>query len=306
MEPNPGSTGSGPLTTVQTTPDPVTTGQSTTGQFTTGQFTTAQRRPNWQLPRGVWTGTWDYLIEPRIATDYDAFHGDHPLMRLDMAMLEKMLAESCPPDGVVADFGCGTARVARRLEQLGYRTLNVDLSRPMLETAKGGVQAPSRSAFLHSNLVELEWLRTGSIDGAACLFSSIGMIRGRENRQSFLKHVCRVLKPGGKLLLHVHNRGHSWLDPQGPWWLISGMLKGLRSKQWEYGDRVYVYRGLPKMFLHIYSRSELASDLKIAGFSSVQIKPINLRGSGLLSPSNPLNSLLAGGYFALASSPVGR
>ena len=37
-------------------------------------------RPTWQLPPGVSRGTWDYVSTPSIATEYDAFHGDHPLM----------------------------------------------------------------------------------------------------------------------------------------------------------------------------------------------------------------------------------
>lgn len=258
-------------------------------------------RRAWQLPRGVGAGTWDYVADPSIATEYDSYHGNHPLMTLDESLLKERLLGAYPPErSLVADFGCGTARIARCLEPLGYRTLNVDLSRHMLRTAAAGVQRPQQAAFVQSNLVELEWLADAAVDVAVCLFSSIGMIRGREHRIAFLKHVRRTLKPGGLLYLHAHNRGRSWLDPQGPWWLVSTRLRGLLSKDCEYGDRVYVYRGLPRMFLHIYSQGELRADLRAAGFEQAEILPIDVTGSHLLPRRTKGVNLRAGGYFAFA------
>lgn len=259
-----------------------------------------QVRPAWQLPRGVSAGTWDYVVQPSIASDYDTFHADQPLMRLDARLLRERLSEYPPQRSCVADFGCGTGRIARMLEPLGYRTLNIDLSRHMLEQVAGGLKRAELGDCVQSNLVELEWLGDSVIDVSVCLFSSIGMIRGRSNRVRFLRHARRTLRPGGLFFLHVHNRGHSWLDPHGPWWLLRTRLKSLWRKNCEYGDRVYAYRGLPRMFLHIYSQTELLADLRAAGFQSVEILPINLTGSDLLSPKSPALYFRAGGFFAFA------
>lgn len=262
-------------------------------------------RRAWQLPRGVGAGTWDYVAEPSIATEYDTFHGDHPLMALDQSLLKERVLKAYPAErSLVADFGCGTARIARALEPLGYRTLNVDLSGHMLRTAAAAVKHPELAGFVQSNLVELDWLADGAVDVAVCLFSSIGMIRGRDNRVAFLKHVRRTLKAHGTLLVHVHNRGRSWFDPQGPWWLMSTRLKSLPSNRWEYGDRVYVYRGLPRMFLHIYSQAELRADLRAAGFEQADILPIDVTGSRLLAANTLGVSLRAGGFFGLAQKPA--
>jgi ubiquinone/menaquinone biosynthesis C-methylase UbiE len=258
-------------------------------------------RRAWQLPRGVGAGTWDYVAEPSIASEYDSFHGNHPLMALDESLLKERVLKPYPPEkSLIADFGCGTARIARALEPLGYRTLNVDLSRHMLRAAAGSVRHRELAGFVHSNLVELEWLADEVIDVAVCLFSSIGMIRGRVNRIAFLKHARRTLKPHGTLLLHAHNRGRSWLDPQGPWWLVSTRLKSWCSANCEYGDRVYVYRGLPQMFLHIYSQSELRAELQAAGFDRVELWPIDVTGSRLLPGRALATYFRAGGFFALA------
>ncbi|MGN6134047.1 MAG: class I SAM-dependent methyltransferase [Aureliella sp.] len=255
-------------------------------------------RPAWQLPRGVSPGTWDYVGEASIATEYDAYHGDHPLMRLDTQLLLERLSDYPADSSLVADFGCGTARIARLLQPLGYRTLNVDLSRHMLTTASAQLTRPELAACVHSNLVELDWLHDQVIDVSVCLFSSIGMIRGRSNRQAFLRHVRRTLSPGGAFLLHVHNRDHSWLDPHGPWWLLRTRLESLWRRGCEYGDRIYSYRGLPRMFLHIYSLGELRADLRAAGFERVDILPIDLTGSHLIPQRTPALPFRAGGFFA--------
>ena len=56
------------------------------------------------------------------------------------------------------------------------------------------------------------------------LFSTLGMIRGRENRQRVLNHVRRILKPGGLFVVHVHNLWYNLYDPGGPWWLVKNLL----------------------------------------------------------------------------------
>ena len=267
-------------------------------------MTNSSRRA-WQLPRGVSSGTWDYLAEPAIATEYDAYHGDHPLMQLDVALVSEQLSALAARRGcstaelLLADFGCGTARVARHLHSSGCRTLNIDLSQHMLATAAADLGTSERAALVHSNLVELEWLGDRVLDMSVCLFSSIGMIRGREHRIAFLRNVRRTLKEDGLFVLHVHNRGHSWLDPQGPGWLLRTWLKSKTTANWEYGDRVYVYRGLPQMFLHIYSRRELMRELRAAGFVGTNVLPINLQGSALMKSRSVTEYFRAGGFFAL-------
>ena len=51
-------------------------------------------------------------------------------------------------------------------------------------------------AACRANLVELDGVRDKSLDGAICLFSTLGMIRGRKNRRRVLDHAQRILRPG--------------------------------------------------------------------------------------------------------------
>lgn len=266
----------------------------------------AHHIPNWKLPAGVSRATWDYLQSEHIASEYDSYFADSPLMVLDMQLLLSRLPPPCEASPiVVADLGCGTGRVARRLLPLGYHLLNVDLSPAMLRQVAAHTPAEfqSRSRCLAVNLVDLDSaVEHASVDWCVCLFSSLGMIRGRQHRRKFLQAVRRVLKPSGTLLVHVHNRYYSLRDPGGPQWLLRSWWSSRWSSEAEFGDRVYAYRRLPNMFLHIYSRGELLADLRAAGFEHCEVLPIAARGDQLLSRPRLLTNLRAGGYFALATS----
>jgi SAM-dependent methyltransferase len=266
--------------------------------------------PNWKLPTGVSRATWDYLQSEHIASEYDSYFADSAIMRLDMLVLRERLpqldlasAEKSSPC-VIADLGCGTGRVARELLPLGYHMLNVDLSPAMLREVESKTPAEyrDRSRCVSANLVELESaLEPASLDWAVCLFSSLGMIRGRQHRRRFLAGVRHSLKPGGTFFVHVHNRYRSLLDPGGPSWLLRSWLSSRWDRHSEFGDRIYSYRRLPKMFLHIYSRRELRHDLRAAGLENITIHPIDSTGSQLLAPALISRNLRAGGFFAFAN-----
>jgi ubiquinone/menaquinone biosynthesis C-methylase UbiE len=257
-------------------------------------------RPLWQLPPGVSRGTWDYIHLASIADDYDSYFKEHPLLRLDMQIVERFLPKLGDTPPIVGDFGCGTARVAKQLAPQGYRVLNVDMSLPMLKQATANDLDSAMSVCVRGNLVQLDWLRDRSLAMAVCLFSSIGMIRGRSHRRAFLKHVHRCLCDGAVLVLHVHNRMRSLFDPGGIRWLLNTHWKSWTGNTWEFGDRVYNYRGLPAMFLHIYSQNELVQDLRSAGFSQFEVLPINATASELLQRRTFFANVRAGGFFAIA------
>ncbi len=54
------------------------------------------------------------------------------------------------------------------------------------------------------------------------------------------------------------------------------------------------------MFLHIYSRGELISELQAAGFEQLEILPVNLQGSALMKSSRMLEYCRAGGFLRFA------
>lgn len=229
-------------------------------------------RPSWQLPPGVSRATWDYVHHPAIADDYDDYFAFNSLFEHD----ERVLAEHFQPLGVVADLGCGTGRALVPLVRAGHRGLAVDLSAHMLRVVrdKAALENLPIQCVL-ANLVELDCLADHSVDHAMCLFSTLGMIRGRENRRKALVHFRRIIKPGGRFVLHVHNYWYNLRDPKGPFWLVKNLFAAPFSRDIEIGDKWFPYRGLPSMFLHVFRWQELATDLQRAGFAVVKRIPLD-------------------------------
>ncbi|MCA9248164.1 MAG: methyltransferase domain-containing protein [Planctomycetales bacterium] len=221
--------------------------------------------PNWRLPRGVPRGLWDYFHSAHIAEDYDDYFAFNSLFEMDGAVL----AREFDPLGTVVDLGCGTGRALVPLVRRGHRGIAVDLSQHMLEIVQEKMLAEDLAIeCVLANLVELDGLRDAAADYAMCMFSTLGMIRGRTNRRQVLRHACRILKPGGKLVIHIHNFWFNLFDPGGPWWVLKSLARAAYDREFELGDKFFPYRGIPSMFLHVFRRGELTRDLHQAGFAS--------------------------------------
>jgi SAM-dependent methyltransferase len=223
--------------------------------------------PDWQLPPGTDRGLWDYVSSERVAREYDAALAGTPLLEIDLRFAEKHF----PPPSRLVDLGCGTGRLLVPFARRGFSCLGVDLSDAMLavvreKAAREGLPIELRKA----NLVELDPLPAAGFDYAACLFSTLGMIRGRENRAKFLNHVRRILKPGGVFVLHAHNAGYRF-----------GWGQGRRGD--EPGDRTMPqHRGGAELTLHHYTRRELVGELAEAGFRVRDLMPVSTRADGRL------------------------
>lgn len=230
--------------------------------------------PQWQLPTGVTRGTWDYARAPHIADEYDAYFSANRLFELD----EQVLVRHFTPPGLVADLGCGSGRALVPMIRRGLSGLAIDLSEEMLRVVRAKAEQEQLDiTCLQANLVELDDVADGAVDYAMCLFSTLGMIRGRENRQQSLAHVRRIVKPSGVFVLHVHNWWYNLYDPLGPWWLIGGGVRSMFDAQMERGDKFFEYRGIPNMFLHVFTRREIRGALKRAGFRIIEWIPLDPR-----------------------------
>jgi SAM-dependent methyltransferase len=272
-------------------------------------------RPSWQLPPGVSKGTWDYVTQAHIAVQYDSFHEGHPLLALDQRLVlqiaDDLASQAAPETPLALDLGCGTGRTLLPLIARGWKGIGVDLSSAMLATAAAKVTQQfgndaSALVLVHSNMAQLEFLKDRCLHLATCLYSSIGMVQGRSHRRHVFRQVARVLRDDGRFIVHVHNRGIWARDPGGLRRMLQDRLRSLSDPIWEYGDRVYAYRGLPSMYLHIYSERELRSDLRHAGLRIERILPLNITSSGYLPHAWWLRSLRAGGFIAIASPALPR
>lgn len=253
-----------------------------------------QHVPQWKLPPGVSRGAWDYAHTPHIADDYDAYFAQNRLFELD----EQVLARHFDPPGLVADLGCGTGRALVPLVRRGHRGLAIDLSESMLRVVREKAAAESLPIeCLQANLVELDAVADNTVDYAMCLFSTLGMIRGKAHRAQALAHARRIIKPGGALVLHVHNYWYNLYDPGGPWWLLANLARSLFDRQMERGDKYFTYRGVPNMFLHVFTRREMRAAVRRAGFQIREWIPLAPQRYSVLSHKWFCESLRANGWI---------
>ena len=222
-----------------------------------------QGRGRWRLPKGVVPGVWDYVNREEIATDFDEYFESHPLFELD----QKVVDHYCTTPGWVVDLGCGTGRSLLPLAKRGFHCVGVDLSLDMLRQvhAKGDATTYPILRIL-SNLVEMDGLRDATFDYALCMFSSLGMVQGRENRRAVLRHTRRILKPDGRFILHVHNLWQHLRIRAGRRWLFRQFVRRALGREGEIGDKTFYYREIPNMFVHAFTHSEIRADLRHAGF----------------------------------------
>ncbi|MCE9554186.1 MAG: class I SAM-dependent methyltransferase [Planctomycetes bacterium] len=228
-------------------------------------------RPDWRLPRGVPRGLWEYMTAEHIAGGYDTSLADDNLCRLDMEVVERV----CDRPGLVADLGCGTGRAILELARRGHRGLAVDLSLPMLRiVARQATQEQLPVDVLRANLVELDGIRDQSVDNALCLYSTLGMIRGREARQAFLRHVRRIVRPDGAFVLHVHNLWANLWHPAGRQWLWGHFRDKVRRSELELGDKQQTIHGVPNVLLHLFTRRQLQQELWDSGWRIAELIPL--------------------------------
>ena len=148
--------------------------------------------PAWRLPQGVDAPLWEYTHTSRLAAEEDAYFANHPLFQADERTVDERFVEP----GRLIDLGCGAGRHSLRFARRGFSVTAVDLSRPMLEmvalkAAESGVELTT----VQSNLCRLGCFPDQIFDYALSMFSTLGMIRGRESRRRALAEARRILRP---------------------------------------------------------------------------------------------------------------
>ena len=223
--------------------------------------------PATNYPLGVTQGLASYLQSPAIAEDYDDYFAYNKLFDFDVQIVHQLLDATDHEHELVVDLGCGTGRLLLSVAERGFDCLAVDLSPHMLAVVRAKAEATGLPVqYLRANLVELDCLADGCCGLAVCLFSTLGMISKRRNRVQCLRHIRRILRPGGRFVLHVHNYWYSLHDKGGPWWFVRNLAHSLVLGDVERGDKFFVYRGVPDMYLHVFRGHELRVALRETGF----------------------------------------
>jgi SAM-dependent methyltransferase len=252
--------------------------------------------PAWRLPDGVDAPLWQYTHTPRLAADEDAYFEGHPLFQADRHALDERFAAP----GRLVDLGCGAGRHSVHFARRGFSVTAVDLSRSMLHVV--GLKAAEAGVGIlrvQANLCRLGCIPDESFDYAISMFSTLGMIRGRASRRRALAEACRILKPGGRIALHVHNLWLNLRDPQGRRWLLRHAANVLMRRD-RLGDRRMDYRGINGMYVHLYRWGELRRELHGAGLSVDGVIPLDEISAEPIEKPWLAHGFRAGGWIVFA------
>ena len=108
----------------------------------------------------------------------------------------------------VLDAGCGIGRHAIELAKRGYQVVGVDFVPSLVQRAAESAQEAAvadRAQFIVGDCRNLALGR--KFDGAICLYDVVGSFPHNADNNALLQGVANHIRPGGRLLMSVLNRG---------------------------------------------------------------------------------------------------
>lgn len=133
-----------------------------------------------------------------VAREYaDNIYAELEAKPFDREILDRF-ANRVRDGGVVGDFGCGPAQIARYLRDHGVNVFGLDLSAGMLAQAQ---RLNPDFGFMQTSMLALG-IASASLAGIVAFYSIIHIPRDR--MVEALQEMRRVLQPGGQCLLTFH------------------------------------------------------------------------------------------------------
>lgn len=179
----------------------------------------------------------------------------------------------------ILEAGCGTGRMMIPLAELGHRITGIDYHRDSLNVARTNLEAKGLKAELkEADLLEaLQAMDDASFD---CVLA-IEALFVNEQYDAIVKHLARVVRPGG-LLFISHRTRYFYLAKA----LAQGHFDDLELVA-ENGSG-HLRKGMHRVFHRWHTREQIEST-----YASLGLKLLKLMGIGLCSGfgSDPLADL---------------
>jgi 2-polyprenyl-3-methyl-5-hydroxy-6-metoxy-1,4-benzoquinol methylase len=158
-------------------------------------------------------GTKDARLSVRLA--YDAIAAGYDEQVRGDAWMRRALhvhyARAFRPGQRVLDVGCGTGIDALFLASLGVEVLGIDGSIEMIEQARAKSSQLGVDGMIETRVLEIESLgqlgAEGLFDGIVSAFASLNSL---PDLAGFARDAARLVRPGGRLILHLLNRFSLW------------------------------------------------------------------------------------------------
>jgi ubiquinone/menaquinone biosynthesis C-methylase UbiE len=111
-----------------------------------------------------------------------------------------------PPNSTILNIGCGKGREAFCLNEKGYKLTGIDISEPVIETAKSITKLNNLNIdFIVSDGLNLAFPNE-TFDVVIIWAQTFGLFYGEHSQQHILSECKRVLKKNGFLSFSGHDR----------------------------------------------------------------------------------------------------
>ena len=164
----------------------------------------------------------------------------------------------------VLDFGCGAGRLSQPLAEHAQQVVGVDVSAPMLETARSLDRTGGRCSFVLSEDADLRAFPDAGFD--LVYTERVLQHLPRPVLESYLAEFLRVLRPGGLALLHCTTR---------PMWTARGLVwRFVPGPVVHWAQRTLLGYPAP-MHMTALSESRLAAIVAAHGGEVVHSEPVD-------------------------------
>lgn len=139
---------------------------------------------------------------------YDLFMDNVPYDLWNERLLH-ILRENGICDGLVAELGCGTGKMTRRLAKAGYDMIGIDASPEMLAIAMetdGEDTAPGIGPILYLNQDMREFELYGTVAAVISICDSMNYLTEEEDLRKVFSLVNNYLDPGGIFIFDLNTR----------------------------------------------------------------------------------------------------
>lgn len=198
-------------------------------------------------------------------SDYDTIAGEFSPTRIAIWPEMERFRDFVTPGARVLDIGCGNGRAYQLFEGLAIEYEGLDSSEELIRIAKERV----RDQLANFTVGDMLALPDG--DGSydmAMMIASFHHIPSKKYRLQTLREACRVLRPGGHLVMTNWNRWRL-----GYWRQIADMfVRWIFRFDTDFGDMFIPWKKGPQIvmrYCHAFTARELSGICKKAGLDVI-------------------------------------